>query len=87
MQRPAVNGLGIAAMAIGIGSILLSWIPILGLVGAIMAVIFGHIGLSQINHSQQTQRGKGLAIAGFVLGYVGLLLSLIFLVVNIASPS
>jgi hypothetical protein len=44
-------------------------------VGSILAVIFGHIALSQIRHTGQG--GRGLAIAGLVLGYVGLALFLL----------
>jgi hypothetical protein len=50
-------------------------------VGSILAVIFGHIALSQVRRTGQG--GRGLAIAGLVLGYVGLalLLLVIFLVI------
>jgi hypothetical protein len=47
-------------------------------VGSILAVIFGHIALSQIHHSRQG--GRGLAIAGLVLGYVGLALLALFII-------
>jgi hypothetical protein len=47
-------------------------------VGSILAVIFGHIALSQIRHTGQG--GRGLAIAGLVLGYVGLALLLVFII-------
>jgi hypothetical protein len=56
------NGLAIAALVLGI--LWLYW------VGSILAVVFGHIALSQIHHSRQG--GRGMAIAGLVLGYVGL---------------
>jgi hypothetical protein len=71
--NPGTNGLAIAALVLGI--LWLYW------VGSILAVIFGHIALSQIRHTGQ--RGRGLAIAGLVLGYVGLALFLlvIFLVI------
>jgi 4-amino-4-deoxy-L-arabinose transferase-like glycosyltransferase len=36
--------------------------------GLVLAVTFGFIGKSQINRSNGTQRGRGLAIAGIVLG-------------------
>jgi len=39
-------------------------------VGSILAVVFGHVALSQIR--QRGQGGRGMAIAGLVLGYVGL---------------
>ena len=38
----------------------------------ILPIIFGHISLSQINRSNGRISGKGLAIAGLVLGYVAL---------------
>lgn len=40
-------------------------------VGSLMAVIFGHIGLGQTRRGERA--GGGLAIAGLVLGYLGLL--------------
>jgi peptidyl-prolyl cis-trans isomerase B (cyclophilin B) len=38
------------------------------LVFAPLGIVFGHIALSQIRHSDED--GKGLAIAGLVIGYV-----------------
>ena len=38
-----------------------------------LAVIFGHLALGQIGRSGGLQRGKGLAIAGLVVGYLSLL--------------
>lgn len=43
--------------------------------GSILAVILGHVALYQIrrhNHFGRHQAGKGSAIVGLVLGYVGL---------------
>lgn len=59
---PPVNGLAIAAMVLGI--LWLYW------VGSILAVVFGHIALHQIR--QRGQGGSGMAIAGLVLGYIGI---------------
>lgn len=39
--------------------------------GSLLAIIFGHLALRQIDSTQGTQGGRGLAIAGLVLGYVG----------------
>lgn len=52
------NGLAIASLVTGI----------LGF--SILSVIFGHIALNQIGRSRE--EGRGLAIAGLVLGYVGI---------------
>lgn len=71
------NGLAIAALALGIAaSVIGIWalIPIVGLVAAflaflpaVLAVIFGHIGVAKSKSMGGT--GKGIAVAGFILGY------------------
>jgi hypothetical protein len=50
-----------------------------------LAVIFGHIAFSQIRNDE-TYRGKGMAIAGLVLGYVGLGIFALAIVADIVSP-
>ena len=40
--------------------------------GSILAVIFGHVALSQIKRSMGALTGRGMAIAGLVLGYLGI---------------
>ena len=72
-QPARTNGLAIASMILGI--VWLCWL------GSILAVIFGHVALGQIKNSGGTQTGRGFAIAGLILGYLGvvtLILSLIF---------
>jgi hypothetical protein len=58
------NGYAIASLVLGI--LWLFWI------GSVLAVIFGHIALNQVHRNGQS--GRGLAIAGLVLGYIGLAL-------------
>ena len=48
---------------------------------SLAAVICGHIALSQIKKTGE--KGRGLAIAGLVLGYAGIVLGLIALVIGI----
>lgn len=45
---------------------------------SLVAIITGHIALSQIKKTQE--KGRGLAIAGLVLGYAGILLGILFAV-------
>jgi hypothetical protein len=66
------NGFAIASMVLG-----LVWIWFLG---SILAVIFGHIAVRQIRNSRGTERGRGMAIAGLILGYVGIALLALSLV-------
>lgn len=72
-QPPKTNGLAVTSMILGI--LWVCWL------GSILAVIFGHVALSQIKKSNGTQQGRGFAIAGLVLGYLGvatLILALLF---------
>jgi hypothetical protein len=46
-------------------------------IGAIVAIVTGHIARSQIKRSNGTQGGAGMALAGIILGYVGLALSVL----------
>ena len=62
--QASVAGLAIASMVLGI--VWIYWI------GSILAIIFGHVALSQIKKSNGWKTGRGMAIAGVVLGYVGL---------------
>ena len=57
------NGLAIASLVLGI-------VWLMGL-GSILALIFGYVAKSQIDRSGGWQTGRGLAIAGIVLGWVG----------------
>jgi hypothetical protein len=51
---------------------LISGVLFLILPFSLAAVIFGHLSLSDIRHSGGRLTGKGLAIAGLVLGYLGM---------------
>jgi peptidyl-prolyl cis-trans isomerase B (cyclophilin B) len=48
------------------------------------AIITGHIALSQIKRTGEG--GRGLAIAGLVLGYIGLVLGLFLFVLALIFP-
>lgn len=71
------NGLAIASLVTGILGFL--WIT------PLLAIVFGHIALSQIKRTRQG--GRGLAIAGLILGYlwVALLGSVIILAATFSS--
>ncbi|MFZ0731986.1 MAG: DUF4190 domain-containing protein [Candidatus Sulfotelmatobacter sp.] len=55
---------------------------------AILAIIFGHLSLSEIRKSAGRLKGEGVAIAGLVLGYAGLAaIPVILIVAAIAIPN
>ncbi|MBP1467146.1 DUF4190 domain-containing protein [Candidatus Chloroploca sp. M-50] len=51
----------------------ISWI-ILPVIGSIAAIIFGHLGRSEIRQSGGRIGGDGLAVVGLVLGYAQLII-------------
>ena len=54
--------------------------------GSILALVFGYVANGQIKRSGGQQSGRGMAIAGIVLGWVGIgLLALIVLVAAAAG--
>lgn len=72
---PRTSGLAIASMVCGIVSIFACQF-----IGAIPALICGHMALSQISSSPMPMSGRGMAIAGLVLGYLQILLLVVFAV-------
>ena len=75
----SVNGMAVASMVLGI--LWIYW------VGSILALVFGYIARKQIDKSSGTQSGRGMAIAGIVLGWVGIGTLAFFVVVAIISAA
>jgi hypothetical protein len=69
----ANSGLAVASMVCGIVGYLTCWF--VGILG-IPAVICGHMALVQIRDSSLPMAGRGMAIAGLILGYLGILITL-----------
>jgi hypothetical protein len=68
-DRAGTNGFAIASFVCGL--VWVWWI------GSLAAIAFGHTALRQIARSGGAQGGRGLAIAGLALGYIGLVTVLI----------
>jgi Domain of unknown function (DUF4190) len=73
------NGLAIAGMVCGI--LWLYWI------GSILALVFGYVAKSQIDKSHGTQTGRGMAVAGIVLGWIGVGFLALVVVLSILSAA
>lgn len=63
-QYQRTNGFAVASLVLDI--------LFCGMVTALLAVIFGNIALEKIAASNGAEKGRGLAIAGIVLGWIGL---------------
>jgi hypothetical protein len=79
-RPPETSGKAIGSLISG----LLAWI----FPAAVVAIVLGHLALSEINKSAGRIRGRGMAIAGLVLGYGGvLIIPVILIVAAIAIPN
>jgi type II secretory pathway pseudopilin PulG len=80
-QQTQTSGMAIASMICGILGLLL-WLP------CIPAIILGHLGLSAIKKSAGALGGKGMAVAGLVMGYLMIaLIPIIAILAAIAIPA
>jgi hypothetical protein len=66
VQRQTTNGFAVAALVLGIA------VLCTGIIGGILAVVFGNLALARIDESQGAQKGRGMAIAGIVLGWIAI---------------
>src|SRR5437763_1255017 len=78
-RTPRTHGLAIASLVLGIAQIFLC------IIGGILALVFGYISRRQIDESGGTQGGRGMAIAGIILGWIGIGLGIAYIVVIIIA--
>ena len=67
---------------LALGSLVCGLLWIAG-IGSMAAVILGYLGLRQVRRDPLRIRGKGMAIAGIVLGWLGILGSVLLLALGI----
>lgn len=81
--RPGAGTSSLAVVSLVFG--ILAWC-VLPFVGAVVAVICGHLARSEIRRSPPDARteGDGMAVAGLVLGYVQLALCVLVMFLLIA---
>ena len=77
--KKAASGLAIAAMVVGIISVVLGWTPFLGFALGATALILGIIGL------KKKVEGKGMSIAGVVTGGIAVAWNIFVTIAFIAS--
>ncbi len=78
-QNPTISDQTQQTLPLAIVSLILGFLScvMLGIFSAIPAVVFGHIALSRFKRHPSRYKGKRLAIAGVILGYLGIVLSII----------
>ncbi|MEV4427224.1 DUF4190 domain-containing protein [Streptomyces sp. R-07] len=76
-QQSPSNGMGTTAMVLGIIAVAGFCMYGLGVILGILALIFGIIGMKKAGRGEATNRG--MALAGVILGSIGILVSAVFL--------
>lgn len=82
------DGMAITGFTLGIVAFFFGWIPVIGQLIAIGAIIFGAIGISRTKND--VKPGRVLAIIGLVLGIVSLLYSVAIIFIayfGVLNPS
>ena len=87
-SAPALPQASSGASGLAIGSLVFGLLIFftLGLTG-IAAVIMGHLSLSRIKSSAGALSGRGMAIAGLIMGYFGFVLVGIAILAALAVPA
>lgn len=78
------NGFGVAGFVCGLlGAIFGVIVPVFGVPLCVLGVVFGAVGSRRAN-SDPARGRKGLSLAGTILGILGLILTVLWIVVFVA---
>lgn len=80
VPQTKTSGLAITSLVFGILSV-----TCCGLISGIVAIITGHIARSRIKSGGGTEGGAGLALAGLIMGYLSIVLTIIAIVAAVPS--
>ncbi|HEY3673658.1 MAG TPA: DUF4190 domain-containing protein [Acidimicrobiia bacterium] len=72
---PSLNGFAVVSLVLGL------------IGGSVLALVFGYVGRSQIKRANGRERGSGIAIAGIVLGWIGVVATVSVVVVLIVAAN
>ena len=68
-QEKSSNGMGVAGFVLALIALFLSWVPVLGWILWVLGLIFSLVGVFR--------KPKGLAIAGLIISFIGLIILLV----------
>lgn len=68
------NGLGVAALVVGVIALLICWVPVIGVLAGLTAA---GLGIGGWVRGRRTGGGVGLAVAGTVLGALAVVLGIL----------
>ena len=83
---PRTNGMAIASLVLAIIGFLTSILGI-GIIFGVVALILGIIALGQIKANSRQQKGRGMAMAGVILGALSVVMMVLGILAAIAIPN
>jgi hypothetical protein len=83
MTDQNTNGMATAGFILALLTLFLGWIPLLGWLMWVLGLIFSAIGLGNANKVGGT--GKGLAIAGLVISFLGIIIKIFVFSILLAA--
>lgn len=86
-QTGKTNILAIISLILAILSIPLNFCCCLGLITAIFAIVLGYIARNQIKESSGLEKGNNLALAGIIIGFILIFLTLVLLIFSFLTAS
>jgi Domain of unknown function (DUF4190) len=82
---PRTEPLAIVSLVLAFPLLIFGWLfSFFGLVTGVVAIIFGHVARSRIRKSGGEVGGMRMALAGLIIGYIGILPAMVFTVFGIA---
>lgn len=87
---PKNDGMSIAGLVCGISGLATLVLCGIGLIPAILGVVFGVIGMKKVDASNGSLQGRGMALAGAICGAVAIglfVLYMIFVIIRVATNS
>lgn len=76
-QTRSTNGLAIGSLSSSLIGFVVGWAFTPLFIGLLIGIVLGHISLSQIKRTGED--GRGLALAGLIIGYIGTGIVILFL--------
>ncbi len=78
MMKPKTSGMAIASLVCSLVGLLCCYfvLPVLG-------IIFGFVAMNEINKSDGMIQGNGMAIAGLIIGFLGIIVDVIVILIGL----
>jgi len=75
------QGLSLTSFILGLAGLVFSWVPVLGFLASLAAIVLGFIG-----KSKEPAAPKWMWLVGIITGFVAIVLSILFVVLIIILP-